>query len=150
MFKKAILTGTILALFAASAMGGEVIRFKATKGWQTYCVRKAVLTVNPGDTVETNTLYSEWFAGKDAPWPGEVGPIFVRGAESGDTLVVRILKIRPNAPVGRSGTSRTYGSLVATASTPMLNDPAPIKTFVWSIAADGLSATLDLPKSAMK
>ena len=73
-----------------------------------------MLTLKPGDTLETNTLWSDWFAGKDAPWPGEVGPIAIEGAEPGDTLVVRILKIRPNAPVGRSGTSKVYGSVTAT------------------------------------
>jgi amidase len=150
MSKKTILIGTTLLVLAAAPAAAEVRRFKATKGYQTYAVRKPVLTINPGDTVETNTLYSEWFAGKDAPWPGEVGPIYIRGAEPGDTLTVRILKIRPNAPVGRSGTSLTYGSITATETTPMLNDPVPDKKFIWAIAADGRSATLELPGSKMK
>jgi amidase len=150
MSKTTILTGTIFLVFAVSTAPAEVRRFKATKGWQTYAVRKPVLTINPGDTVETNTLYSEWFAGKDAPWPGEAGPISVRGAELGDTLTVRILKIHPNAPVGRSGTSLSYGSITATDTTPMLNEPVPDKKFIWAIAADGRSATLELPGSRMK
>ncbi len=150
MSKKIILTGTVLLVFATAAATAGVRRFKAVKGYQTYTVRKPVLTVNPGDTVETNTLYSEWFAGKDAPWPGEVGPIYIKGAEPGDTLTVRILKIRPNAPVGRSGTSLTYGSITATESTPMLNDPVPDKKFIWAIAADGRSATVELPGSRLK
>jgi len=150
MSKKIILTGTALLVLAAATATAEVRRFQATKGYQTYALRKPVLTINPGDTVETNTLYSEWFAGKDAPWPGEVGPISIRGAEPGDTLTVRILKIRPNALVGRSGTSLTYGSITATESTPMLNEPVPDKKFIWAIAADGRSATLELPRSKMK
>jgi amidase len=150
MSKKTIMTWMLLMTLSALSATAEIRRFKATKGYQTYTVRKPVLTVNPGDTVETNTLYSEWFAGKDAPWPGEAGPIHVRGAEPGDTLTVKILKIRPNVPVGRSGTSSSYGSIVATDTTPMLNDPIPIKTFVWKIAADGRSATLDLPASRLK
>ena len=150
MSKQKIMTGTMLLVLATATATAEVRRFKATKGYQTYAVRKPVLTVNPGDTVETNTLYSEWFAGQDAPWPGEAGPIFVRGAEPGDTLTVKILKIRPNAPIGRSGTSLSYGSITATEMTAMLNDPIPINKFIWAIAADGRSATLELPKSRLK
>ncbi|MCK7478412.1 MAG: acetamidase/formamidase family protein [Candidatus Moduliflexus flocculans] len=128
----------------------EVVRFKPAKGVQTYAVREPVLTLKPGDTLETNTLWSDWFVGKDAPWPGEVGPIAIEGAEPGDTLVVRILKIRPNAPLGRSGTSIVYGSVTATTSTPMLNEPVPDKMFLWKIAGDGRSAVLDLPNSRLK
>jgi len=140
----------IAAMLAAASAAAEVVRFKPVKGVQTYAVRKAVLTVKPGDTLETNTLWSDWFAGKDAPWPGEVGPIHIKGAMAGDTLVVRILKIRPNAPLGRSGTSTVYGSIIATVSTPMLNDPVPDKMFLWKIDGDGRTAVLDLPKSRMK
>ncbi len=150
MSKQKILAGTILLVLAAAGATADVRRFKATRGYQTYAVRKPVLTVNPGDTVETNTLPSEWFAGKDAPWPGEAGPISVRGAEPGDTLTVRILKVQPNAPLGRSGTSLSYGSITATELTPMLNDPVPDKKFIWAISADGRSATLEFPGSRLK
>ncbi|MDW7761387.1 MAG: acetamidase/formamidase family protein [Acidobacteriota bacterium] len=128
----------------------EVVRFQPVKGVQTYAAREPVLTLKPGDVLETNTLWSDWFAGKDAPWPGEVGPIAVEGAMPGDTLVVRILKIRPNAPVGRSGTSTVYGCLTATESTPMLHDPVPDRMFLWEIDPDGRSAVLDLPKSRIR
>ena len=135
---------------AAVSAGAEVVRFKPDKGVQTYAVREPVLTLKPGDILETNTLWSDWFAGKAAPWPGEVGPIAIQGAMPGDTLVVRILKIRPNAPLGRSGTSTVYGSVTATVSTPMLNEPVPDKMFLWKIDGDGRSAVLDLPKSRIK
>ena len=138
-----------LAAFALPA-AAEVVRFKPAKGVPTYAVREPVLTLKPGDTLETNTLWSDWFAGKDAPWPGEVGPIAIEGAMPGDTLVVRILKIRPNAPLGRSGTSKVYGSVTWTESTPMLNEPVPEKMFLWKIAGDGRSAVLDLPNSRLK
>jgi acetamidase/formamidase len=142
----------IMVVFGAEPVSAaaDVVHFKPVKGVQTYAAREPVLTLNPGDTLETNTLWSEWFAGKDAPWPGEVGPIAIKGAEPGDTLVVRILKIRPNARFGRSGTSKTYGSVTATLSTPMLNEPVPDKTFVWTIDGDGQTAVLDLPQSRIK
>lgn len=150
MYKRSITPAIIITILAAATASAEVRRFKATQGHQTYAARKPVLTVNPGDTVETNTLYSDWFAGKDAPWPGEAGPIHVRGAEPGDTLSVKILKIRPNASVGRGGTSLSYGSITATDTTAMLNEPVPIRKHIWTIAADGRTAALELPESRLK
>jgi len=145
-------TGLFLFLISLAAGPGwaEIHRFKPAKGWQTYAVRKPVLTVRPGDRIETSTLYSDFFTEKDGPWPGEVGPIYVKGATPKDTLVVRILKIRPNIPTGRSGTSTGYAILTATESTPMLHDPVPVRKFVWTIDADNMSATLALPNSRMK
>lgn len=144
--------GIVFLAIGAVALpaAAEVVKFKATAGVQTYAARKPVLTVKPGDILETSTLWSDWYAGKDAPWPGEVGPVAIAGAMPGDTLVVRILKIRPNAPLGRSGTSTFFGSIVATETTPMLNEPVPEKTFLWKIDRGGCSAVLDLPKSRMK
>lgn len=149
---KPLIAGGAAALLLAAAISGraEVVRLKPKTGWQTYAVRKPVLTVKPGDTIESQTLYSDFFTAKDGPWPGEVGPVFVRGAAPGDTLVVRILKIRPNIPTGRSGTSTTYASLTATDTTPMLHEPVPAKMFIWRIDAERMQATLDLPGSRMK
>jgi acetamidase/formamidase len=109
-----------------------------------------VLRIHPGDVIETNTLFSDFFTAKDGPWPGEVGPIFVQGATPEDTLVVRILKIRPNIPTGRSGTSASYGSLTATDLTPMLHDPVPKKAHIWKIDVQKMTASLDLPQSRIK
>jgi amidase len=145
-----ILLSMGLLTFASAPAAADVQHFKPTKGYETYTVREPVLRVNPGDRVETNTLYSDFFTAKDGPWPGEAGPIYVNGATPEDTLVVKILKIRPNIATGRSGTSSDYGSLTATDLTPMLHDPVPEKTSIWRIDADRMTATLDLPGSRMK
>ena len=145
-----ILLSILLATLISSAGAAEVHRFKPSQGHQTYAVREPVLRLNPGDRLETNTLYSDFFTAKDGPWPGEAGPIYVNGATPADTLVVRILKIRPNIATGRSGTSPDYGSLTATDLTPMLHDPVPEKTSIWRIDANRMTATLDLPGSRMK
>jgi acetamidase/formamidase len=109
-----------------------------------------VLRVQPGDVIETHTLHTGFFTEEDGPWPGEVGPIYIEGATPDDTLVVKILKIRPNAPTGRSGTSQSYASLTATDTTPMLHEPVPAKKHIWSIDTDRMTATLELPNSRMK
>ncbi len=141
-----ILSGILISFPAHS----EVHRFKAKQGTQTYAVREPVLRINPGDIIESETLYSDFFTEKDGPWPGEVGPVFIQGATPSDTLVVKIIKIRPNIPTGRSGTSQTYGSLTATDTTPMLHEPVPFRKYIWDIDAESNSAILKLPKSRMK
>ena len=143
------LVGIVILVAAAGTASAETIRFKPSAGVQTYAVRKPVLTIRSGDTVETSTLWSDWYGGKDAPWPGEVGPIHVEGAKPGDVLRVRIGEIRINATRGRSGTSETYGSLTGTHATPMLNEPVPARTFIWEIAEDGRTAALALPHSRL-
>jgi acetamidase/formamidase len=61
----------------------------------------------PGDTVSTRTIDA---AGRDAKAPrhgtgGDVntGPFYVEGALPGDTLVVKLIKLRPNVPTARQG-----------------------------------------------
>lgn len=140
----------ILAGLFFRPAAAEVHRLKPVKGYHTYTVREPVLRIMPGDVLETQTLYSEFFTAKDGPWPGEVGPIYIEGATPEDTLVIKILKIRPNIATGRSGTSETYGSLTATNLTPMLHEPVPPRLFIWKIDADSNTATLDLPGSRMQ
>lgn len=140
----------LLMVFVSGTGDAEVHRFKPAQGHQTYAVREPVLSINPGDTLESNTLYSDFFTAKDGPWPGEVGPIYVNGATPEDTVVIKILKIRPNIATGRSGTSTSYGVLTATEMTPMLHDPAPKLMHIWRIDGKRMTAELDLPGSRIK
>jgi acetamidase/formamidase len=152
MFRKGFLFVMIFScLFFMNGTGAaKVHKFKPSKGVHTYAVREPVLRIQPGDILETNTLFGTYFVKKDGDWPGEAGPIYVEGAEKGDTLVIKIIKIKPNTDKGRSGTSSVYGSLTATTTTPMLNEPLPIKAFFWKIDPKKMTATLELPKSRMK
>jgi amidase len=149
MYSRLLLSLWLSFSFLGSAVA-ETHRFTPSIGQQTYAVREPVLTVKPGDIIETNTLFSDFFTDKDGPWPGEVGPIYIEGATAEDTLVIKILKLRPNAPTGRSGTSASYGSLTATNTTPMLHDPVPFRRYIWNIDTEEMTATLDLPKSKLK
>ncbi len=149
MYKKAFL----LFVFSICLIGmiqAKTHHFKPSQGFQTYAVRDPVLRVKPGDIIESYTLFSDFFTEKDGTWPGEVGPIYVEGATPGDTLVIKIIKIRPNISTGRSGTSRIYGLLTATTTTPMLNEPVPIRRFIWKIDTQKMIASLDLPNSKIK
>ncbi len=57
------------------------------------------------------------------------GPIYVNGAEKGDTLAVYIKSIVPRGrqPVGTTLIMPDFGGLVPTKDTAMLNAPLPIK-----------------------
>src|SRR2546428_13315983 len=69
--------GLLLAL--STHLGAETKRFKPTTGVQTFAVREPVLRLNPGDIVETETLYGGYHARAGGEWPGEGGPLFTPG-----------------------------------------------------------------------
>jgi amidase len=139
---------------AAAAAQGTTHKFKHTAGVQTFAVRPPVLTVKPGDRVETETFSrdGDYYNPKaPGPWPGEVGPFAIEGAAPGDTLVVRILKLTPNRDVAISSVAPNGISGVAGDSrTRMLNDPLPARRFVWRIDRQKLTGSLDIPSSASK
>lgn len=130
----------------------ENIHFKPPRGYDTYAVRNPVLRLRPGDTVETGSYVSRWYYGDDTPDPkdGAIGPFYIEGATAKDTLVIKILKLRPSIEVGRSGTFQDFGVLTFTTNTPMLHNPVPQFKRMWKIDRERLTATLDLPKSRSK
>lgn len=135
----------------AFAQAGTTITFTPTTGVPTFAVREPVLRIAPGTTVETRTFSKPGDYYEGGAWPGEVGPFHIEGAMPGDTLVVRILRLRPNrdtamsryAPGGISG-------VAGDSRTRMLNDPLPARTFLWKIDREKMTGTLDLPNSASK
>jgi acetamidase/formamidase/creatinine amidohydrolase/Fe(II)-dependent formamide hydrolase-like protein len=137
-------------LLVASAASAETHHFKPTVGHPTFAVRPPVLTVRPGDVLESESLWGEWYEKPGGKWPGEVGPIAIEGAEPGDTLVVEILKVRPNRDTAVSTQGGRFGALVPDGSTAMLNDMFPRGRYVWRLDRSRMTGTVDLPGSAMK
>ena len=132
----------------------DTLTFTPTSGVPTFAVREPVLRIKPGDIVETQTFskpgdyYDPATAG---PWPGEVGPFYVEGVTPQDTLVVKILKLRPNRDTAISAVRPNGISAVAAdGRTRMLNDPLPARRFVWQLDRTRNVGILDLPRSAMK
>jgi amidase len=141
----------LFALLLAPALAGaETHRLKPTVGYPTFAVRPPILTVKPGDVLESETLWGEWYEKAGGKWPGEVGPIAIEGAAPGDTLVVEILKVRPNRDTAVSTQGGSFGALVPDSRTAMLNDPFPRGRYVWRIDRERMTGTVDLPGSAMK
>lgn len=96
------------------------------------------LHVQPGAVISAET--HDAFEGKirhETDKPSEIlnfpylnpqnGPIYVEGAEKGDTLAIYIKEIRPRGPqpCGTTVLIPEFGGLVATGDTAMLNAPLP-------------------------
>jgi amidase len=97
-----------------------------------------VIRIKPGDIVVAET--HDAFEGKiksESDLPSKIlnfpylnpqnGPVYVEGAEKGDTLAVLIKSIKPRGtqPVGTTCLIPEFGGLVGTADTAMLNPPLP-------------------------
>ena len=63
----------------------------------------------------------------------QTGPIFVEGAEPGDTLCVEILEIAPERDFVASAHIPYFGGLTGTAATAMLNEPLPERVFIYPL-----------------
>jgi amidase len=61
----------------------------------------------------------------------QTGPIYVEGAEPGDTLVVNLIDIERARDWAYSCIRFNFGGLVANAATRLLNDPIPEKTYIY-------------------
>ncbi len=142
----------VLALFLAQ-QNPAPIKFEPREGVPTFAVRPPVLRLKPGAIVETRTFSKpgDYYEKSGGPWPGEVGPFLIEGATTSDTLVVRILKLRPNRDTAVSAVNPTGISAVAGDSrTRMLNDPLPARRFEWRLDRARSVGILELPASASK
>src|SRR5262245_6315669 len=146
----AVLTLACLSFLRPPAAVAETHRLRPTVGHSPFAVREPVLTVKPGDVLESESLWGEWYEKPGAKWPGEVGPIAIEGAEPGDTLVVEVLKIRPNRDTAVSTQGGRFGALVPDSRTAFLNDPFPQGRYAWRRARKRMTGTGDLPGSRMR
>ncbi|MGB3681775.1 MAG: acetamidase/formamidase family protein [Rubrobacteraceae bacterium] len=117
--------------------------------------REAVERVKPGDRVVVHTedaFESRIQSTEDLPGEAlatakflnpQTGPIFVEGAEPGDTLAVRIEKIEPTRDFAVSALIPYFGGLTSTVMTRTLQEPLPEKVWVWNLSEDGKSLSND-------
>ena len=148
--RAAAAAAVFLLVATASPARAETHRLKPTVGHPTFAVRAPVLTVRPGDVLESESLWGDWYEKPGGKWPGEVGPIAIEGAEPGDTLVVEILKVRPNRPTAVSTQGGRFGALVPDQSTAFLNETFPRGRYVWRLDRERMTGTVDLPNSRLK
>lgn len=110
-----------------------------------------VMEIEPGDTVDVET--EDAFEGAietedDSPSEKlnmpylnpQSGPIYVEGAEKGDTVAVTIDSITPRGPQPRGTTCLVpeFGGLTATDRTAMLHEPLPEIVKKLNVTTDGV------------
>jgi amidase len=119
--------------------------------------REPVARVRPGDSVVIHTQdafesrilsqdVTPSVALRDAPGLNpQTGPIFVEGAEPGDTLAVRIENIEPTRDFAVSCLIPYFGGLTSTSTTRTLQAPLPERIWIWSLRDGKLhNSELDL------
>lgn len=67
----------------------------------------------------------------------QTGPLYVKGAEPGDTLVVELLDIQPTRDWAVSCLVPYFGGLTSTTLTRTLQDPLPEKVWIYRRQPDG-------------
>ena len=108
--------------------------------------------VKPGEVVEIHTkdaFENRVTSVNDKPTEkiGEylnpqTGPIYIEGAEPGDTLVAHIIDIEPDRDWAVSVIKPGFGGLTNTDATRTLNDPLPEKVWIYKIE-DGMVKSND-------
>ncbi len=154
-FSHASLIAALVVAAAGPALvaGQGRVSFTPTSGVSTFAVREPVLRIAPGTIVETRTFSrpGDYYEVAGGPWPGEVGPFHIEGAAPGDTLVVRLLRLRPNRDTAVSRyTPNNISGVAADGRTRMLNDPLPARSFAWRLDRTRMVGILDLPNSASR
>jgi acetamidase/formamidase len=102
-----------------------------------------IASVDPGETVAvyTEDAFEGRITGED-DLPSKVlgsylnpqtGPIYVTGAEPGDTLAVTIDTIEPTRDWAVSAFVPYFGGLTATGATRMLHDPLPERLYFYEL-----------------
>lgn len=105
-----------------------------------------ILKIKPGDRVKLWTedagqglvkSKEDTFSKALAPiWPNvnpQTGPIYVEGAEPGDTLVLKVVNIEPAVDQAWSMIIPNFGFLTQTRFTSMLHEPHPANVWIYPI-----------------
>src|ERR671939_1587508 len=110
--------------------------------------REPIATVKPGErvTIHTDDAFESRITKKeDLPSRAlatakflnpQTGPIYVEGAEPGDTLAVQMENIEPNRDYAVSCYVPYFGGLTSTPFTRTLQEALPEKVYVWNLHED--------------
>ncbi len=126
--------------------------FEPTSFYTTYSsIWAPVLRIRPGDSVRTRTFDNDRDAKATRLGVGgnpSTGPFYVEGAMPGDTLVVRLTKVRANKKTARQGGRINARAINASYLVGATYDPAV--TGEWTLDMDKGVATLANPTERMK
>ena len=111
--------------------------------------RESIAQVKPDErvTIHTNDAFESRITKKeDLPSRAlatakflnpQTGPIYVEGAEPGDTLVVHIESIQPTRDFAVSVLIPYFGGLTSTNLTRTLQEPLPERVWIWNLVNGG-------------
>jgi acetamidase/formamidase len=111
--------------------------------------REPIATVKPGErvTIHTDDAFESRITKKeDLPSRAlattkflnpQTGPVYVEGAEPGDTLAVRIESIEPTRGFAVSVLIPYFGGLTSTNFTRTLQEPLPERVWIWDLVDRG-------------
>ena len=139
-----------IALAALELEAQERVHFVPEVGHPTFAVREPVLRLKPGVVLVSNTMMGPYYTEAGGAFPGEVGPFFIEGATTEDTLVVEVLKVRPNHDLAASQVSGTFGGLAGESRVRLLGDPIATQRYVWRLDRERMTGKTTLPGSRMK
>jgi len=140
----------VAAAVVSSAAAQERVQFKPEVGHPTFAVREPVLKLKPGTILVSNTMMGPYYTEEGGAFPGEVGPFYIEGATTKDTLVVEVLKVRPNHDIAASSISGSFGGLAGESRVRFLADPIPDRRYVWRLDRERMTGKTTLPGSKMR
>ncbi len=138
-----------ILLVAASAPAQERVEFTPEIGYPTFAVREPVLRIRPNTILVSNTMMGPYYTEEGGAFPGEVGPFYIEGATTEDTLVIEILKVRPNHTIAAAQVSSSFGGLAGESRVRFLADPIGQRRYVWQLDREEMTGTTELPGSRM-
>lgn len=157
-----VCTGVFLFVGGVGILNAQKTHhFKPEKYYYTYnALHPPALKLAPGDTLVTTTrdAFSDKISSADQKASeivhlpevnDQTGPFYVEGAQPGDTLVLHLLKIRPNREYAVSSHLPHFGALSGEPYTAMLTEPLPEKTYIWKLDLEKNIGTLELPGSRL-
>ena len=128
----------------------QVVHFEPTVAQPTFAVREPVAHLSPGTELHSRTNFGPYYEPGGGPFPGEVGPFFIDGAEPGDTLVVHIVEVKPNHDLAGVQIYPNFGGLASDDRVRLLNDPVAPRRYEWALDREAMTGSVELPDSAMK
>jgi len=140
----------VVSAVVSCAAAQERVQFKPEVGHPTFAVREPVLKLKPGAILVSSTMMGPYYTEEGGAFPGEVGPFYIEGATTKDTLVVEVLKVRPNHDIAASSISGSFGGLAGESRVRFLADPIPDRRYVWRLDRERMTGKTTLPGSKMR
>jgi amidase len=128
----------------------DTVRFTPKVQQPTFAVREPVLRVRSGTVLVSRTHFGPYYTEAGGAFPGEVGPIYVEGATTGDMLKIGIVKVRPNHALAASQVYSDFGGLATDTRVRLLNEPIPARRYVWRLDTTRMVGVTEMPRSRVK